>query len=346
MKKVLSWIKHNPHRSMFLVPIVLVAIISISHVVTWYDMANPMMWAMYLSIAIEIAAMTALVAVNNQSKAGVWFMFGIVTFIQIIGNIFFCFKEIDSDGELFKSWVELTLPIWEIMGTDVSDTIGLKRWLALLEGGLLPIISLTSLHFFVNYKLKPDEKEKVEDYFEKRNQLIVEKVEENKKKSESVKSEEELYPEPTQPVEKITLPVEPDTLPVDKPGVIEREEKKEKPKAVDLNSLPEDEPDVDEGDSNIEDEEDETEYLLKSEKNNEHLEESITQVEEIETITETLEGTIEEKRKFLIDQLKKSDNPTAMLDFMEAKIKEKKQPKETPIISPKSGGKTNIERID
>ena len=320
MKKVLSWIKHNPHRSMFLVPIVLVAIISISHVVTWYDMANPMMWAMYLSIAIEIAAMTALVAVNNQSKAGVWFMFGIVTFIQIIGNIFFCFKEIDSDGELFKSWVELTLPIWEIMGTDVNDTVGLKRWLALLEGGLLPIISLTSLHFFVNYKLKPDEKEKVEDYFEKRNQLIVEKVEENKKKSESVKSEEELYPEPTQPVEK--------------------------PTAVDLDSLPEDEPDVDEGDSNIEDEEDETEYLLKSEKNTEHLEESINQVEEIETITETPESTIEEKRKFLIDQLKKSDNPTAMLDFMEAKIKEKKQPKETPIISPKSGGKTNIERID
>ena len=312
MKKVLSWIKHNPHRSMFLVPIVLVAIISISHVVTWYDMANPMMWAMYLSIAIEIAAMTALVAVNNQSKAGVWFMFGIVTFIQIIGNIFFCFKEIDSDGELFKSWVELTLPIWEIMGTDVNDTVGLKRWLALLEGGLLPIISLTSLHFFVNYKLKPDEKEKVEDYFEKRNQLIVEKVEENKKKSESVKSEEELYPEPTQPVEKPT----------------------------------EEEPDVDEGDSNIEDEEDETEYLLKSEKNKEHLEESIKQVEEIETITATPESTIEEKRKFLIDQLKKSDNPTAMLDFMEAKIKEKKQPKETPIISPKSGGKTNIERID
>ena len=69
-------------------------------------------------------------------------------------------------------------------------------------------------------------------------------------------------------------------------------------------------------------------------------------MEEIETITATPESTIEEKRKFLIDQLKKSDNPTAMLDFMEEKIKEKKQPKETPIISPKSGGKTNIERID
>jgi hypothetical protein len=28
----------------------------------------------------------------------------------------------------------------------------LKRWLAFLEGGLLPIISLTSLHFFIKYE--------------------------------------------------------------------------------------------------------------------------------------------------------------------------------------------------
>ena len=140
--KILNWIKNNPNRAMFLVPIILVAVISISHVVTWYDIANPFNWAIYLSVAIEIAAMTALVAVSTRVKGGVWFMFSLVTLIQIIGNVFFCFKEIDENGELFKSWVELTLPIWDLMGTDVTDTTGMKRWLALLEGGLLPIISL------------------------------------------------------------------------------------------------------------------------------------------------------------------------------------------------------------
>jgi len=157
MKKVLDWIKNNPNRAMFLVPIILVAVISISHVVTWYDIANPLNWAIYLSVAIEIAAMTALVAVSTRVKGGVWFMFSIVTLIQIIGNVFFCFKEIDENGELFKSWVELTLPIWDSLGTDVTDTVGMKRWLALLEGGLLPIISLTSLHFFVNYEKRKEE---------------------------------------------------------------------------------------------------------------------------------------------------------------------------------------------
>ena len=157
MKVILNWIKNNPNRSMFLVPILLVAAISISHVVTWYDIANPINWAIYLSIAIEIGAMTALVAATNQIKGGVWFMFGLVTFIQMVGNIFYSYKEIDETGELFKSWVELTGPIWELMGTEVNDVVGLKRYLAFLEGGLLPIISLTSLHFFVKYEKSEEE---------------------------------------------------------------------------------------------------------------------------------------------------------------------------------------------
>ena len=66
------------------------------------------------------------------------------------------FKEIDETGELFKSWIELTGPVWELMGTETTDLVGMKRWLAFLEGGLLPIISLTSLHFFVKYE-KPKE---------------------------------------------------------------------------------------------------------------------------------------------------------------------------------------------
>jgi hypothetical protein len=157
MKKIINWVKDNPNRSMFLLPIVLVAGISISHVVAWYDIANPFSWAIYLSIAIEVGAMTALVAATNKIKGGVWFMFGLITLIQMIGNIFYSYKEIDQNGDLFKSWVELTGPIWEMIGSDTTDVPAMKRWLAFLEGGLLPIISLTSLHFFVKYDGKKEE---------------------------------------------------------------------------------------------------------------------------------------------------------------------------------------------
>jgi hypothetical protein len=152
MKNLWNWIKNNPNRTMFLIPIILVAGISISHVVSWYNIANPLSWAIYLSIAIEVGAMTALVAATNKIKGGVWFMFGLITLIQMIGNIFFSFKEIDPNGDLFKSWVELTGPLFDSIGSDSTDVISMKRWLAFLEGGLLPIISLTSLHFFVKYE--------------------------------------------------------------------------------------------------------------------------------------------------------------------------------------------------
>jgi hypothetical protein len=172
MKKIWNWVVEHPNRAMFLVPILLVAGISISHVVSWYSLANPISWAIYLSIAIEIGAMTALVAATNKIKGGVWFMFGLITFIQMIGNIFFCYKEIDETGELFKSWMELTGPVWEMMGSKSNDVISMKRWLAFLEGGLLPIISLTSLHFFTKYD---DGKSGNEDIKEVIKEVIVEK---------------------------------------------------------------------------------------------------------------------------------------------------------------------------
>jgi hypothetical protein len=163
MKKIWSWVVEHPNRAMFLVPILLVAGISISHVVSWYNLANPISWAIYLSIAIEIGAMTALVAATNKIKGGVWFMFGLITFIQMIGNIFFCYKEIDETGELFKSWMELTGPVWEMLGSKANDVIAMKRWLAFLEGGLLPIISLTSLHFFTKYDDGKTDEEEVKE---------------------------------------------------------------------------------------------------------------------------------------------------------------------------------------
>lgn len=152
---MIEWISRNKRsviRSAFLIPILSVAAISISHVVSWYDLANPLSWAIYLSIAIEVAAMSAIAASSVKVKGfSVWFVFIIVTLIQFIGNIFFSYSEIDETAQEFKDWSELTGPIFEAIGADINDSIAQKRWLALLEGGLLPLISLTCLHFFIKY---------------------------------------------------------------------------------------------------------------------------------------------------------------------------------------------------
>jgi hypothetical protein len=152
---MIEWISRNKRsviRAAFLIPILSVAAISISHVVSWYDLANPISWAIYLSIAIEVAAMSAIAASSVKVKGfSVWFVFIIVTLIQFIGNIFFSYSEIDETTKSFQDWSELTGPVFESFGADVNDVISQKRWLALLEGGLLPLISLTCLHFFIKY---------------------------------------------------------------------------------------------------------------------------------------------------------------------------------------------------
>jgi hypothetical protein len=157
-----NWFNENKRliiRLAFLVPILSVAVISISHVVAWYDLANPISWAIYLSIAVEIAAMSAIAASSVKVKGfSVWFVFIIVTLIQFIGNIFFSYSEINVSSKEFKDWAELTLPIFDGMGFDTEDATSQRRFLALLEGGLLPLISLTCLHFFIKYGDSDEEK--------------------------------------------------------------------------------------------------------------------------------------------------------------------------------------------
>ena len=135
----------------FLIPIVIVAVVSISHVTVWYGISNPMSWAMYLSLGVEIAALSALAAISASMGRNVYFPFIIVTFIQFIGNIFFSYQYIDINSKIFKDWVDLVSPLISSLGVEEGDMIGHRRFLALFSGGLLPLISLSFLHMLVKF---------------------------------------------------------------------------------------------------------------------------------------------------------------------------------------------------
>jgi hypothetical protein len=145
-----------------LVPILAVAGVSISHVTTWYGISNPISWAIYLSIGIEIAALAALAAISAKMGRKVYFPFGIVTLIQFIGNIFFAYQYIDVNSQMFKDWVDLVDPFVSYLGVDSGDPIGHKRFLALFAGGMLPIISLSFLHMLVKFEEEDKGKPKVD----------------------------------------------------------------------------------------------------------------------------------------------------------------------------------------
>ena len=195
----MNWIQKNFRAIIyisFLVPILTVAFVSISHVTSWYGLSNPLSWAVYLSVGIEIAALSALAAISAQMGAKVYFPFGIVTLIQFIGNIFFAYQYIDVTSTAFKDWVDLVDPFVSYLGVESGDPVGHKRFLALFSGGMLPIISLSFLHMLVKFE-EEDKKKQPLDNVNIPEALIWEKPDAEKEKYTPIeddlqKLEEEL----------------------------------------------------------------------------------------------------------------------------------------------------------
>jgi hypothetical protein len=163
----MSWFQKNFKNiiyAAFLIPILLVAFVSISHVTSWYGITNPFSWAIYLSIGIEIAALSALAAISANMGRVVYVPFGIVTFIQFLGNIFFAYQFIDINSKMFLDWVEMVDPIVSYIGVEEGDPISHKRFLALFAGGMLPLISLSFLHMLVRFE-EESKKEKPKTIF-------------------------------------------------------------------------------------------------------------------------------------------------------------------------------------
>ena len=152
----MNWIQKNFRAIIyisFLVPILTVAFVSISHVTSWYGLSNPLSWAVYLSVGIEIAALSALAAISAQMGAKVYFPFGIVTLIQFIGNIFFAYQYIDVTSTAFKDWIDLVDPFVSYLGVESGDPVG----------GMLPIISLSFLHMLVKFEEEDKKKQPLDN---------------------------------------------------------------------------------------------------------------------------------------------------------------------------------------
>jgi hypothetical protein len=154
MKKWLQSNLNNIIVGSFLIPILLVAFVSISHVTTLYSLANPLSWAIYLSVAVEIAALAALAGVSAKFGKFIYIPFGIVTFIQFIGNFFYSYSYINVNSQDFKDWVDMISGLLEPIGVDPTDAVSHRRILAFITGGLIPFISLTFAHMLIVYSSK------------------------------------------------------------------------------------------------------------------------------------------------------------------------------------------------
>jgi hypothetical protein len=193
----MDWIQKNFKTIIyisFLVPILLVALVSISHVTTWYGLSNPMTWAIYLSVGIEIAALSALAAISAQMGNKVYVPFGIVTLIQFIGNIFFAYQYIDVNTEQFKDWVDLVDPVVSYLGVESGNIVSHKRFLALFAGGMLPIISLSFLHMLVKFEEEDKKKRELNLTQPQTNKIDIEELSKTIAREETKEYEDKYTP--------------------------------------------------------------------------------------------------------------------------------------------------------
>jgi len=133
----------------------LVSVISTIHVIDFFELSNPYWLAVTLAIGFEIgaaASLASLVILKKMNKTLVWALFITITLMQMQGNMYYAFINLED----FGSWAEL----FDLIDEDIIDQ---KRILAFVSGAILPLIALGFIKSLVDYIKPEDEGEEWDD---------------------------------------------------------------------------------------------------------------------------------------------------------------------------------------
>lgn len=158
----------------------LVSIISTIHVIDFFELSNPRWMAITLAIGFEIgagASLASLIVMKKMSKTLVWALFITITAMQINGNLYYAFINMQD----YTSWVELfNLVEWEPLAQ--------KRLLAAVSGAILPLVALGFIKSLVDY-IKPEEDD-IELSDEKLDEIVSDINSTSEKKTKVVSQED------------------------------------------------------------------------------------------------------------------------------------------------------------
>ena len=126
----------------FLFLYLLVATISFCHAVQFFNIGNVRWMSIVLAFSFELGLALSLAAIllsdKNKSKALPWILMGILTLVQVIGNVYSTFKYISlSEVEYYQYLAKPLLFFIEDVSEDTIQII--VSWII---GAILPIIAL------------------------------------------------------------------------------------------------------------------------------------------------------------------------------------------------------------
>ena len=177
--------------SVFITLYLIVSTISMIHSIDFFGLSNSNGMALALATAFEIGQVAALCGILILDKANrfvIWSLFLLLTSMQIMSNVYFSFKYLGD----YSQWAEL-------FGLGEEEPLFQKRMLAIISGGVLPVVALGFIKSLVDY-LKPAEaeQEKIENVATEDNVITVssdlDEIEPGDKFDSTINISEELEP--------------------------------------------------------------------------------------------------------------------------------------------------------
>lgn len=131
----------------FMVPPIFISIISMIHIVSFFELTNSTFLAWMLSGAFEFASISALFALGvltRIKKNTIWTLFVAILVLQIVGNVYHAYINLNpQDPNLLK--------LLSILGINITNINTALQIIGFLQGAILPIISLTFVKSTVDY---------------------------------------------------------------------------------------------------------------------------------------------------------------------------------------------------
>lgn len=140
---------------------VIISLISMFHVQGLFALVNPFWLSWVIAFAIEIAVIVSLFSLKMLDRVSswmIWTLIFILFFLQAIGNTFSAFIALDMSNGLISQLVDMI----NILNVS-KESIWLKRTIAFMVGGVLPLLAFLFIKSISEYLDNSDEEELYEE---------------------------------------------------------------------------------------------------------------------------------------------------------------------------------------
>lgn len=153
MKKYLT--KRNLYIGLFTILYLLVGLVSLFHSFAFFGLANDNAMSIMLGCCFEIGQVAVLMSLltskKDQGRVTNWLLMGLLTLIQILGNVFSSYKYMMLHSSEDLRYFKEPIFVWTDLPDNMTTVI-----VTYLTGAILPIVALAMTSMVSNYLMDTD----------------------------------------------------------------------------------------------------------------------------------------------------------------------------------------------